>query len=118
MKAKGKNKLSSIITLLMVVMITFTGCKKDSDTIPDDTGGNLPDISGYPIVSTNQTTYYGNITEIATPNPGDAYYGQDAQYSGNQLSYTDNGNGTITDNVTGLMWTQSSDLNGDGTIDA
>ncbi len=102
----------------MVVMITFTGCTKDNDTIPENTGGNLPNISGYPIVSTNQTIYYGNITEIATPNPGEAYYGQNAQYSGNQLSYTDNGDGTVTDNVTGLMWAQSSDLNGDGTIDA
>ena len=35
-----------------------------------------------------------------------AFYGQDAQYSGNQPSYTDNGNGTITDNVTGLIWQQ------------
>lgn len=118
MDTKGKNKLSSIMILLLVVMITTTGCKKDNDTIIENTGGNLPDISGYPIVSTNQTTFYGTITEIATPNPGEAYYGQDAQYSGNQLSYTDNGDGTVTDNVTGLMWAQSSDLNGDGTINA
>ena len=118
METKKKNIISILITLFIGLVITFSGCKKDNDTITENTGGNLPDISGYPIVSTNQTTFYGNITEIATPNPGEAYYGQDAQYSGNQLSYTDNGDGTVTDNVTGLMWAQSSDLNGDGTIDA
>lgn len=30
--------------------------------------------------------------------------GEDSDYSINPLSYTDNGNGTITDNNTGLMW--------------
>ncbi len=32
--------------------------------------------------------------------------GQDASYGGNLPNYTDNGNGTVTDNVTGLMWQQ------------
>jgi len=31
-------------------------------------------------------------------------FGEDNDYQINQPSYTDNGNGTITDNVTGLMW--------------
>jgi hypothetical protein len=31
--------------------------------------------------------------------------------------YKDNGDGTITDMVTGLMWSQSPDMNGDGDID-
>ncbi len=31
-------------------------------------------------------------------------------------SYRDNGDGTVSDLVTGLMWTKSPDLNGDGTI--
>ncbi|MGB8168341.1 MAG: sulfatase-like hydrolase/transferase, partial [Chthoniobacteraceae bacterium] len=33
-----------------------------------------------------------------------ATFGEDADYPGNVQSFTDNGNGTITDNVTGLMW--------------
>jgi hypothetical protein len=33
-------------------------------------------------------------------------YTQDGQYLGIERSYTDNGDGTITDNVTGLMWQQ------------
>ncbi len=46
---------------------------------------------------------------ITCPLPGERYYGQDAQYSSNPLSYSDNGNGTVTDNITGLMWQQADD---------
>ncbi|MBN2011733.1 DUF1566 domain-containing protein [candidate division KSB1 bacterium] len=72
----------------------------------------------YKIVDTGQTTCYGNITEISAPIAGSAFYGQDAQYNGYQPSYTDNGDGAITDNVSGLMWSKSPDLNGNGVIDA
>ena len=48
----------------------------------------------YPIVDTGQTFAYGS-------DPG-----QDAHYSANAPSYKINGNGTVTDQVTGLMWTQ------------
>ncbi len=47
----------------------------------------------------------GNV--IDAPKPGEAYYGQDAQHQGIQPSYTDNGDGTVTDNNTGLMWQQA-----------
>ena len=72
----------------------------------------------FPIVDTDQTTFYNNSTEISAPSEGEAFYGQDAHYSGNQPSYTDNGDGTVTDNVTGLMWAKSPDMDGDGDIDA
>ncbi|MBC8186493.1 DUF1566 domain-containing protein [candidate division KSB1 bacterium] len=72
----------------------------------------------YKIVDTDQTKFYNNHNEISTPASGEAFYGQDAQYSGYQPSYTDNGDGTITDNVTGLMWAKSPDMDGDGDIDA
>ncbi|RKX45249.1 MAG: hypothetical protein DRP64_04980, partial [Verrucomicrobia bacterium] len=36
----------------------------------------------------------------------DTYAGQDAQYAANPPSYKDNGDGTVSDLVTGLMWTQ------------
>ena len=38
------------------------------------------------------------------PKQGDDFFGQDASYIINPPSYTDNQNGTITDNVTGLVW--------------
>ncbi len=60
----------------------------------------------YPIADSGQTKCYDNGTtgEITCPAAGTSYYGQDAQYSDNTPSYTDNGDDTITDNVTGLMW--------------
>lgn len=61
----------------------------------------------YPIVDTNQTKCYGSMNEISPPRQNQDYYGQDAQFSGNQPSYKDNGDGTVTDNVTGLMWVKA-----------
>ena len=48
----------------------------------------------YPIVDTGQIKNYGSNV------------GQDAQYSINAPAYEDHGNGTVSDLVTGLMWTQ------------
>jgi hypothetical protein len=74
-------------------------------------------VGSYPIVDTGQNTFWNsNGEEIAAPFEGEAFYGQDAQFTGNAPSYRDNGDGTVSDLVTGLMWTQSPDLNGDGTI--
>jgi len=51
-----------------------------------------------------------NMSEaIPCPAPGDAFYGQDAQYVMNPMSLTDNGDGTVTDNVTELMWQQEDE---------
>ena len=58
----------------------------------------------YPVVDTGQNDCYDNQTRIACPGAGRSYYGQDAQYEGNQATYRDNGDGTVTDLVTGLMW--------------
>ena len=58
----------------------------------------------YPIVDTGQNGYYGTGAKIEAPEPGTAFYGQDACIDGNQPQYRDNGDGTITDLVTGLMW--------------
>lgn len=60
----------------------------------------------YPIVDTDVNDFYDNNSIISAPSIGQSFYGQDAHYVGNQPSYTDNDNGTITDNVTGLMWEQ------------
>jgi len=51
--------------------------------------------------------FYDNESEIGEPAEGGAFYGQDAQYTTNVMSFTDNCDGTITDNVTGLMWAKS-----------
>ena len=68
----------------------------------------------YKIVDTGQSTFYNNQDEITAPLIGADFYGQDASINGHQPDYTDNGDGTVTDNVTGLMWQQSTDLNANG----
>ncbi|MDM8545012.1 DUF1566 domain-containing protein [Candidatus Venteria ishoeyi] len=74
-------------------------------------------VSGV-IVDTGQTSCYDNSVPISCPEAGSEFFGQDAQYTGTQAQYSDNGDGTVTDNVTGLMWVQSVDTNGDGAINA
>jgi hypothetical protein len=59
------------------------------------------------------------MAEISAPSAGQAFYGQDAQFSGVQPSYTKSSDGlTVKDNVTGLTWQKSPDTNGDGVIDS
>jgi len=62
---------------------------------------------GYPIVDTNVTKFYGVDSEITAPKEGEPFYGQDASYQLTPANYTNNGDGTITDNVTGLVWEKS-----------
>jgi hypothetical protein len=79
--------------------------------------GELIDAQSYKVVDTGQKTFYDNSNSITKPSLGDSFYGQDAQFEGYQPSYKDNGDGTVTDLVTGLMWQKSADLNNDGRID-
>ena len=59
----------------------------------------------YPIVDTGQQRIFSNDRQLFfVPKPGDAYFGEDGQYRGAQPAYRDNGDGTVTDLVTGLMW--------------
>ena len=58
----------------------------------------------YPIVDTGILNFYSDKAIISKPSTTENFYGQDANYNGNQPSYTDHKNNTITDNVTGLMW--------------
>ncbi|MEI6108020.1 MAG: DUF1566 domain-containing protein [Opitutae bacterium] len=72
---------------------------------------------GYAIVETGQTQCYNASTGITCPASGVAFYGQDAQFTGNAGSYTLSANGmTVGDNVTGLTWERSPDTNGDGSL--
>jgi hypothetical protein len=58
----------------------------------------------YMIVDTSVKEFYDNTSVILKPKQGAPFYGQDAHYRINTPSYTDNGDGTITDKVTALMW--------------
>ena len=58
----------------------------------------------YTIVDTAQIRCYSNNAEIEYPKANANFFGQDAQYIGNEPAYKDNGDGTVTDLNTGLMW--------------
>ena len=72
----------------------------------------------YVVVDTGQTACFGLDSQITCPDEAGSYYGQDAQYNGQEAAYTDTGNGTVTDANTGLEWQETADSNEDGTIDS
>lgn len=61
-----------------------------------------------PVPDTMQDTCF-DLTGavIACPAAGEALFGQDAQVTRNPASYEVNGDGTVTDTVTGLLWQQT-----------
>ena len=56
------------------------------------------------VPDTQQGNCFNTGSKTACPSEGHKLYGQDAHYHGPEPSYTDNGDGTITDNITGLLW--------------
>ena len=53
--------------------------------------------------------YDGEGNRISCPQPGEPFYGQDAHYDGQEPSYQNNGNETVTDLLTGLVWIESKE---------
>ncbi|MDX8340353.1 DUF1566 domain-containing protein [Draconibacterium sp. IB214405] len=105
------------IIIAIMLSVSFLGACQENEPEVVAQLNQLPDISGYPIVGTNQSTSFDNFSTIDKPGPGELFYGQNSNYPGNSPAYTDNGDGTVTDNITGLMWQQSFDHNKDGSID-
>jgi hypothetical protein len=62
---------------------------------------------GYIVVDTGQDRCYDDRGAISCPNPGQAFYGQDAQFTGRPPKYQDNSDGTVGDLNTGLMWVKA-----------
>lgn len=62
----------------------------------------------YPVVDTMQDKCFDLLgDEVACPAKGEDLFGQDAQYSRVEASYTAQGDGTVLDNNTGLVWEKS-----------
>jgi len=87
--------------IIFVYLSTALSCNKENESKPDT--DPITTLT-YPIVDTDVQTFFNSTSVISAPKEGDAFYGQDATYQGFQPSYNDNGDGTITDKVTGLMW--------------
>ncbi|MBF0227770.1 MAG: DUF1566 domain-containing protein [Desulfobacterales bacterium] len=105
MKDKKVRRLVAKVFSLIIVLFSIGACSRSGTS--EQSKNNLPDISSFPVVDTGQVKYFNNTREITSPSAGEAFFGQDSHFAGNQQSFTDNGDGTITDNVTGLMWQKS-----------
>ena len=94
---------SAAFAAVISILLTAIGCQTNSNEISKD----FPTVK-FVVTDAMQTKFYdtdGNI--IDEPEPGNSLYGQDAQHQGIKPSYTDNGDGTVTDDNTGLMWQQT-----------
>jgi len=91
-----------IIALTAVMVLLAFGSEQPAISGPS---GN--DDFSFAIVETGQSICYDSLDEITCSQPGERFYGQDAQYTGNQQSYVDNGDGTVADVTSGLMWQQT-----------
>ena len=100
----------SLLALVAIFLISCGSNNDDAEIINEPNEEEVNELptpdKPYTIVDTDVTDYYSDIALIVKPASTAAYFGQDAHYNGNQPSYTNNGDGTITDNVTGLMWEQ------------
>lgn len=68
--------------------------------------------AGGAVVDTGQTNCYNTSGAISAPSSAQPFYGQDAQFFGNQSSYTwGEGGRTVCDNNTGLTWMRSPNTN-------
>ncbi len=61
----------------------------------------------YTVPDTDQQLCFDTLNVIVPPAPGEEFYGQDAQTTGLIPTYQNNGDGTVTDLNTGLMWMQA-----------
>jgi hypothetical protein len=88
-----------VIAVSISLMLGVAGCAEKRE----------PEFNlSYAIVDTGQEKCYGDSQEMACPQRGEAFYGQDAQYQGIQPAYKDNGDGTVTDLNTALMWQKTT----------
>ncbi len=85
--------MHNIRSLLVSFLFVLTGLTGYSQTHP------------YTIVGTGVSKCYDSLVQISCPtNPAAPYFGQE---QGLAPSYHDNGNGTVTDLNTGLMWVKA-----------
>lgn len=96
-------KTRLVIISLLLLLSMLIACNKDDETVNAEQ--QIP-LYTYKVVDTGTEDFYSDIDIISAPSEADEFYGQDATYMGNQPSYTDNSDSTITDYVTGLMWEQ------------
>ena len=107
------------MSLLLLFVLALSGCQTQMDaqqTSVSKIQASLkspvikqtptPAFAAYVLVGSGQAVCYDNKNVVACPVESSAFYGQDAQFTRNRPAYRDNGDGTVSDLVTGLMWQQ------------
>lgn len=113
-KANQMSFLSVLTGFLILLIMNLAGCKKDDTTA---VSGVLPVVPReaayagcYPIVGTSQTGIWDATGNSITPVLGEAFFGQDAQFTHSTPVYTKSSDGlTVKDEVTGLTWQKTYD---------
>ncbi len=103
----------SVMVLLLAVTAILVGCSNNmyQPVSKSNTLNTREPKVNFVVVDTEQERCFGNSgDEISCSPSGKKLYGQDAQYKGAQPSYTDNGDKTITDNTTGMVWQKTPDF--------
>lgn len=90
MKKNKALRQAGVFVLMICTVLLYNAAAIDNQWVVVDTG--------------QDKCYDDNGQQVACPGAGSAFYGQDAQYNGAQPDFTENGDGTVTDNNTGLMW--------------
>jgi hypothetical protein len=96
-----------LILVSAVLVIIIGGLFLIQEFIPpsqEETSNGNTNSRSYIVVDTAQNICFNSNEEIVFPSFGERFYGQDAQYDGLEIKYADNGDGTISDLNTGLMW--------------
>jgi ribonuclease BN (tRNA processing enzyme) len=106
LKQIRKNYAGNVIFATDFMVLNPLKLKSSQGSINSSEAVTYKGNHSYPIADTGQKTFYSTHQVISAPAEGEAFFGQDANYIISDPSYTNNHNGTITDNVTGLMWQQ------------
>ncbi len=104
----GSHPMILTLTLLLVA----TPCGAQSEPAPQ------PPTLRYCVLDTGQTSVFSDQGQLlATPRPGEPFFGQDAQYQGPEPKYTRSADRlTVDEQHTGLTWQCSPEVNGDGEL--
>ena len=108
--------LKFITVITITIAANIIGCSKPDDNSSTITGDLqvVPRAAAYagcyPIVGTSQTGIWDATGNSITPILGEAFYGQDAQFTHTTPNYTLSSDGkTVKDEVTGLTWQKTYD---------
>jgi hypothetical protein len=90
------SRFRRLILIAAIVLLAISGCAKDEDS---------SDELVYTLPATGQVSCYDEVGTVIDC----VGTGQDAAHVVNAMSFTDNADGTVTDEVTGLVWQQTDD---------